>query len=143
MTYGNASLITVNVGKNQTGYVRITVIGTDINSIVEIRNGVAKLNTTLLDVGHYRVNVTYLGDATFHSSVNQTTLTVNKAELYANVTALDVTVKDNITFIVNSLNKTFAGKVKITVDGKTYGGDVKSLIQMGKLMADTYINCKL
>jgi hypothetical protein len=51
VTYGNASEITVKVPVVQTGFVRIIVIGTDINVTVEIVDGVAKFNATGLNVG--------------------------------------------------------------------------------------------
>ena len=41
------------------------------------------------------------------------------------MTALDVTVEDNITFIINVLNSDFAGKVNITVNKNGIPGDTE------------------
>ena len=132
-------MITVRVGDGQTGFVRIIVNGSDINVTVEIINGVAKYNATGLNAGHYLVNVTYMGDDYYEVAVNSTTFDVLKNNMTANVTGLNVTVEDNIKFVIDNVTPIdFAGKVKITVNGTVYDGDVKSLIEMGKLLEGSY-----
>ena len=134
VVYGNASVITVLVPKAQTGFVRIVVIGTDINVTAEIIDGVATFNATGLNVGKYDVNVTYLGDDTYYANKNTTSFNITKANLTASVIGQNVTVEDNISFIVDVMDD-FKGNVTITVDGKEYNGTVMSLIEMAKLFA--------
>ena len=136
--YGNPVEIIVQVGEGQIGSVKIEINGNTYMS--ELENEQAKFYINGLNVNQYTVNVTYNGDHAYSSNKNSTKFNVTKAELSVDVTALDVTVEDNITFIINVLNSDFAGKVNITViDGINYDGDVKTLIVMNKLpVADKY-----
>ena len=138
VTYGNASVITVKVPTVQTGYVTVVVNnGTDIiNVILPIpANGEIKLDASGLNVGEYTVNVTYLGDNVYDVSQNSTTFKITKANLTASVVAQNVTVAQDTEFIITVLND-FHGKVKIEVDGKTYDGDVKTIVNdIGKLLS--------
>ena len=140
VTYGNASVITVEVPKVQTGYVRIVVEGTAIDVTVPIdpTNGVAKFNATGLDVGRYRVNVTYLGDNLYDVAGNFTYFNITKANLNATVIPINVTVKEYPGFIV-SVNNDFNGKVNITIENvNKYADVVKPLIDIDKLLAGKY-----
>ena len=132
IVYGNESEITVKVPVQQTGYVTITVNNKNYTEV--ITNGEAKFTIPNLNVGTYTVNVTYLGDNTYNSSTNTTSFNVTKAELTATVEGKNITVDENSTFIVN-VDPNFKGNVSITVDGVTYDGSVKSLIEMDKLTA--------
>ena len=138
VTYGNASVITVKVPTVQTGYVTVVVNnGTDIiNVILPIpANGEIKLDASGLNVGEYTVNVTYLGDNVYDVSQNSTTFKITKANLTASIVAQNVTVAEDTEFIITVLND-FHGKVKIEVDGKTYAGDVKTIVNdIGKLLS--------
>ena len=138
VTYGNASLITVEVPKVQTGYVRIVIEGTAINVTAEIKGGKAIFNATGLDVGRYRVNVTYLGDNLYDVASNFTYFNITKANLTATVIPINVTVKEYPGFIVN-VNNDFNGKVNITIENvNKYTGEVKPLIDIDKLLAGKY-----
>ena len=132
IVYGNESEITVKVPVQQTGYVTITVNNKNYTEV--ITNGEAKFTIPNLNVGTYTVDVTYLGDNTYNSSTNTTSFDVTKAELTATVEGKNITVDENSTFIVN-VDPNFKGNVSITVDGVTYDGPVKSLIEMDKLTA--------
>ncbi|WP_458405407.1 beta strand repeat-containing protein [Methanobrevibacter sp.] len=134
VVYGNASEITVIVPKAQTGFVRITVNGTDINVTVEIHDGIAKYNVSGLNAGKYTVNVTYLGSETYYSNVNSTTFNITKADLAASVIAQNVTVKDNIKFIIEVTDE-FKGNVSIDINGKLYDAEALTYIELGKLLA--------
>ena len=134
VVYGNDSVIIIKVPTAQKGYVRVTVNGTEIDLILEINDGTATFNASDLNVARYQVNVTYLGDGTYGIKENSTYFNIAKANLTASVIAQNVTVDENISFIVSVLND-FNGKVRIVVDGKTYDGDVASLIEMEKLSA--------
>jgi hypothetical protein len=135
VVYGNVSVITVEVPKVQTGYVRIIVEGTAINVTAEIKDGIATINATDLDVGRYRVNVTYLGNEIYDVVSNFTYFDITKANLTASAVAQNVTVAQDTEFIITVLND-FDGNVRIEVDGKTYDGDVKTIVNdIGKLLA--------
>ena len=130
--YGNDSVITVVVPKAQTGYVTIIVNELNVNVTVEIVDGIAKYNVTNANTGRYHVNVTYLGDDLYLTSTNSTYFDISKAYLPTDVIAQNVTVKDNISFII-TVPDDFTGLVNITVDGVKYSGNVTSLITMAKL----------
>ncbi len=133
VVYGNDSVITVKVPKVQKGYVRVVVNGTDIDVVLEIKDGIATFNATDLKAGRYKVNVTYLGDGTYGIKENSTYFNISKANLTASVIAQNVTVNENISFIVSVLND-FNGNVSIEVDGKIYNGTVKTFIEMEQLL---------
>ena len=137
VVYGNASQIVVNVSVN-TGYVRIIIPEANINEIIEIVGGIARFNATGLDVGRYYVNVTFIADDTYSTSENFTYFNVTKANITAVVVGQNVTVKDNIAFVIDNVTKGFAGKVNITVNGTSYDDVVKAYIEMGKLPAGNY-----
>ena len=138
-TYGKASEIVVQVPKAQSGYVTITVNDTLVNVTVKIVNSEAKFNATGLDVGRYRVNVTYLGDSTYGTKDNYTYFNITKNNnLGVDVIGQNVTVKENASFVIN-ISDDFKGKVNITIGGISYyDGDVKSLVTIDKLDAGTY-----
>ena len=133
VVYGNDSVITVEVPEVQKGYVRVTVNGTDIDVVLEIKDGIATFNATDLNAGRYKVNVTYLGDGTYGIKENSTFFDISKADLTASVIAQNVTVDENISFIISVLND-FNGNVSIEVDGKLYNGTVKTFIEMEQLL---------
>ena len=130
--YGNPVEITVQVGKGQTGSVKIEVNGNTYMG--DLENEQAKFNITGLNVNEYTVTVHYGGDHAYLPNDNSTKFNVTKADLSVDVSALNITVEDNITFIIHVLNSDFAGKVNITViDGINYDDIVKTLIVLGKL----------
>ncbi|WP_296894419.1 Ig-like domain repeat protein [uncultured Methanobrevibacter sp.] len=142
VTYGNASVITVKVPAVQTGYVTVVVNnGTDIIKVILPipANGEIKLDASRLNVGEYKVNVTYLGDKTYDVSQNSTTFNITKANLTAEVIAQNVTVDKNASFVI-TVNNDFKGKVNVTVDGVSYFDDLaQALIYINKLPADDYV----
>ena len=105
-TDGNDTFIEIPVPEGQTGYMIITVNGT--NYTVPIVNGTAKLNVTGLNVTGDSVNVTYLGDL------------INPL---MNVT-VDSVVYPDVSNAVIELSNNANGTVVITVDGKTFNGTV-------------------
>jgi hypothetical protein len=137
--YGDVAEITVEVGENQTGFVKVIV--NDEIYIAQLNGTTAKFNVTGLKVDEYLVNVTYYGDELYNSSENSTKLRIIKANMTADVVGLNVTVKQDIAFVIENITKGFNGKVKISVDGTAIGYDdiVKALIDgLGKLEAGTY-----
>ena len=135
--YGNDVIIEVAVPLNQTGFVTITV--NNKNHTSQIINGKALFNITGLTVKEYTVNVTYLEDDTFLSSVNSTKFNVTKAVMHANVTAQNVTVEDDVPFIIDNVTADFDGKVIIKVgDDSYYDNLVKAYVEITKFTAGTY-----
>ncbi len=137
-SYGKVSEITVNVPEMQKGFVKIVVDGTNITAIVEVSEGVAKFNTTVLDFGKYDVFVTFLENDKFNSSEYSTSFNITKANLTASVIGINVTTNDNIKFSVKVDD--FKGLMNITIDGTTYSynGEAKQLIIGDKLAAGPY-----
>ena len=131
MTYGNTSVITVEVPINQTGFVTITIPDLNINLTSKIVDGKAIFTINgKYDVGNYTINVTYLGDDVFKENINSTNLTVIPANITAFVIAQNGTVLDNLTFILTSTDD-FKGNVNITINNKEYyNADVKLLISL-------------
>ena len=142
VTYGNASVITVKVPAVQTGYVTVVVNnGTDIIKVILPipATGEIKLDASGLNVGEYKVNVTYLGDKIYDVSQNSTTFNITKANLTAEVIAQNVTVDENASFVV-TVNNDFKGKVDITVSGVSHFDNlVEALIYINKLPANDYV----
>ena len=134
VVYGNVTVVTVKVPTAQKGYVTITINGTKVNLTSQIVNGEAKFNVTGLDAGKYKVNVTYLGDDTYDAKMNSSDFNVYRANLNVSVVALNVTVNENASFIVN-VNDDYDGTVQID---SYYTGEVKPLIVINRLDADTY-----
>ena len=130
IVYGNDATITVEVPKAQTGTVTIAVDGKTYTEI--INNGKATFTVSGLAVNSYKVDVTYDGDKTYKALSNSSSFKVKKADLNAEASALNVTTQQNTSFIID-VPDDFTGKVKITVDGITYDGEAKSLIQMANL----------
>ena len=129
--YGSDAVITVKVPTGQTGYVTITLNNT--NYTQELENGQAEFHIPGLAVkDNYEVNVTYQGNDRYAAQTNSTMFNVTKADLNAVVYGFNVTVNDNISFIITNLPSDFQGKVNITVDDDTYTGEPNSLIVMGK-----------
>ena len=130
--YGKPVTVTVKVGKNQTGFVTIYVNGEEHSA--KIKNQTATFTLRGLDIGRYRINVTYEGDNTFDVENNYTYFNVTKADLDVSVIAQNVTVKDNASFII-IVPADFDGKVNITVDNKTYTRDLINPVEIAKLLA--------
>jgi predicted outer membrane repeat protein len=124
--YGETVEITVKVGPGQTGIVKITVNGKSYMD--ELVDQEAKFYVDGLNVNSYTVNVHYYGDDLYSAQDNSTTFNVTKTVMDANVTALNVTVEENTSFIINVLND-FKGNVSISV-GTTllYNGTVKNIV---------------
>ena len=97
ITYGDDSIIAVNVPISQTGYVTINIDGNNLTQ--PIVGGKAVFNVTGLNAGEYTVNVTYNGDNNYAASKNTTTFKVNKKYANVDVVGQNVTAHDNISFI--------------------------------------------
>ena len=134
--YGDTVEIIVRVGENQTGFVKILVNGKSY--IDEIDHNLAKFYIDGLNAKEYLVNVTYYGDDTYYSNVNSTKFNITKANMSSTVTGINVTVEQNIAFIISDITPGFKGRVNITVNGTSYIRDIKALIELGQLLAGNY-----
>ena len=125
------AVITVRTPIDETGYVTITV--NNANYTQELKNGQAEFHIPGLAVkDNYEVNVTYHGNDKYVSQTNTTRFNVAKVDLNAVVYGFNVTVDENISFIITNLPSDFQGQVNITVDDDKYTGESSSLIVMGK-----------
>ncbi|WP_133241952.1 Ig-like domain-containing protein, partial [Methanobrevibacter thaueri] len=126
ITYGDVAVITVELNETINATVKLTVDGKEYD--VAIINGKGGLNVSGLNSGDHKVNVTYAGDDKYVGSENSTSFTVDNATLVADVTALNVTVEQNTTFVIN-VTDDFNGNVSIKVGDKVlYNGSAKTLI---------------
>ena len=131
--YGNAVEIVVQAGENQTGIVEILVNGQTYMD--ELDNGVAKFYIDGLNVNNYVVNVTYIGNERYHSSVNSTRFNVTKANMTANVVVQNVTVEQNASFAINNVTGDFKGNVTIVINDRVYyNGTVKSPVEIARIL---------
>ncbi|MBR6023653.1 MAG: Ig-like domain repeat protein [Methanobrevibacter sp.] len=130
IVYGNDTIICVEIGEGQTGSVTISVGGKNYTKVID--DIIIKFSVSGLDAGNYTVYASYSGDEYYNETADSGSFNVTKADLDADVSALDVTTLENASFIL-SVPDDFAGKVKITVDDETYDGDVNTLVQMASL----------
>ena len=113
ITVGDKAVIEITVPGDATGNVTVTVDGNDYN--VAVAGGKGILVIPDLKAGNYTVDVVYLGDGRYESSVNGTKFSVNK------VVAGEVKVIDqNNGTVVVVVPENATGNVTITVDNETY-----------------------
>ena len=135
VTYGNPVIITVQVGENQTGYVSIIV--NDVEYYAKLNSdGKAVFTVYDLEVGSYIVNVTYDGDNIYLNATNHTSFSVTPANMSAVVSAQNVTVEENPSFVIDGLTpRDYEGSVRIIIDGKVYyDGEISSVIAIEKIL---------
>ena len=117
---GEEAIIRVNLPKDATGIVSVTVDGVKYNA--SINKGIANVIVPGLKLDKYNVEVTYLGDKTYTSKSNSTTFNVVK---YDPEISLDKnTVKKGENFVV-TLPSDATGTVTATIGGKTISAPVK------------------
>ena len=133
ITYGDVAVITVELNETINATVKLTVDGKEYD--VAIINGKGGFNASGLNSGDHKVNVTYAGDDKYVGSENSISFNVDNATLVADVTAFNVTVEQNTTFVIN-VTDDFNGNVSIKVGDKVlYNGSVKTLVISDKLPA--------
>ncbi|SDA52334.1 polymorphic outer membrane protein repeat-containing protein [Methanobrevibacter millerae] len=117
----DVAIINVTVPQNATGYVIVSVNGT--NYTVNLTGGKGSLSVPGLDSGIYNINATYLGDEQYLSSVNSTTLKVSKVPSTVSAHADNITVGEKaIIEIIVPADAT--GNVTVTLDHKDYNVSV-------------------
>jgi hypothetical protein len=133
VTYGDAAEITVELDATINATVKLSIDGNDHD--VALINGKGIFNASGLTSGDHNVLVVFGGDDRYNRSENSTGFTVDKAALNAEATALNVTVEENTTFVIN-VTDDFNGNVSIKMgDDVLYNGSVKTLINAQKLLA--------
>ncbi|MBR6023487.1 MAG: Ig-like domain repeat protein [Methanobrevibacter sp.] len=137
VTYGNDAVITVELNVTINATVKLSI--DDKKYDVAIVNGKGGFNASGLTSGNHNIDVVFAGDGYYERSTNSTTFTVDKAELGAKVTALNVTVSDNTSFIIDAIGD-FKGNVSIkSGDNVLYNGSVKTIIDASRLPAGDYV----
>ena len=117
---GETAIITVNLPRDATGNVNISIDGKKYTAT--IIGGVATCNVLNLAEGSYNIIASYKGDNKYSSNYAKTTIKVSKVSDYPmNVTVSpeDVKTNENATITVN-LPTDATGNVTITVDNTTY-----------------------
>ena len=134
--YGNVTKIIVEVPKNQTGNVTVKI--NNLNITREVTNGTAVFEIANLTAGPWQANVTFEENRVYRQNTTIFSFNVAKANLTANVTANNVTVKENASFVLD-YPEDFAGNVSISINGqKYYDGPASNLINITKLPAGNY-----
>ena len=130
--YKNNAVVIVKVPLDQKGNVTIKI--NNVEYTKEITNGLVEFVIENLTVQKWEVNVTFAENRVYKSVSNRTEFNVLPIDLNANVTAQNITVLDNPTFAIE-VPQDFKGNVSITVDGKTYNGTVKDIVELEKVLA--------
>jgi hypothetical protein len=115
---GNRVTVTVSVDENATGFVKLSVGGTDAN--LELVDGVATVTSTL-PANSYFVDVTYLGDDNYNMANTKLTFTVTDISKVNTTIDLNVAVDENIALFDVDLNKSATGLVKFYIINKESG----------------------
>ena len=110
---GDVAVINVTVPVNATGFVVISVNGT--NYTVNVTQGKGSINVTGLKSGSYNINVTYLGDEQYLPNVNSTTLDVSKVPSNVTVVVNNITVGD-VAIINMTVPKDAVGNMTVKVN---------------------------
>ena len=118
---GETAVINVTIPDNATGYVIVSVNGT--NYTVNTTNGFGSVKIVGLTNGTYNINVTYIGDDQYVPSINSTTLNVLKVNSTVSVKADNITVGQKAIVEITVPNDA-TGNVTIKLDGKNYNVSV-------------------
>ena len=127
ITYGEDEIINVTVtgvngGEIPTGFVTITINGTDFESTKPVdSDGKAQFNVSGLVVGEYSVNATFASTSINYKDSNGTAkFNVSKAdvkEANMNISAVNITYGDDETITVTLNENNITGNVTITING--------------------------
>ena len=134
--YGNVTKIIVDVPKNQTGNVTVSINNHTYTK--EVTNGTVVFDVPGLNAGEWEANVTFNENGVYAENNTIFKFNVTKANLTANVTGNNVTVKDNASLIID-VPDDYKGNVTIEIDGKTYyDGPVSGIVNITTLPAGNY-----
>ena len=121
--YGQDLIIKAILNNAATGYVTFNI--NDISKTVDIINGEAICEFESLNVGTYRVDVTYSGDSTFIASSIYGFANVLKANSTINIVTSEVTLGENI-MIYAYLPQNATGEVSFEMIGQ-YSQRIKQI----------------
>ena len=106
IVYGRDLIVKANVNSDATGNVEFSV--NNITKTATIKNGVAQVSFKGLNAGTYEVIAKYLGDDTYISSSNTTSVKVSKAQSYVSIDVCEIMEDENVV-------------IKFTVPGNATG----------------------
>ena len=129
---GDVAIINVTVPQNATGYVVISVNGT--NYTVNVTDGKGSIPVSGLPYGTYDINVTYIGDEQYLPNTNSTTLKVSKVPSNITVAVNNITVGD-VAIINMTVPKDATGNITVKVNSTVVV--VESLTELLKLLFHT------
>ncbi len=113
--------VTVEIGKNATGFVKVTVDGKTYDT-VEVKDGVAQFNVTGLQPNEHTIDVKYLGDDNYNASdVVSNTVTMEKYNTTVEFIGQEIKPDNNVTILVRVNETAVNGIVTVKV-----GEDIKT-----------------
>ncbi|WP_297979945.1 Ig-like domain repeat protein [uncultured Methanobrevibacter sp.] len=123
IVYGDDETITVVVSdKNATGFVTITINGTDVNETKAIGNGTVEFTIKDLVVDEYNITALYHDDRNYLDSESSGIFIVSRAAVKdMSVNPVNISYGDNETIVVEILDNNLSGIVTINVNGSEYG----------------------
>ena len=138
-TIGDDLEITVDVPKNATGYVVVSV--DNKTYAIKVNDGVAKTTIKGLSAGNHPVNVTYLGDDQYlPSDVFESSVTIASVNSTVSVKVDNITYGDKAVIEV-TVPVDATGNVTVTIGDKSYDVPVsggKGVLVVPDLGADNY-----
>ncbi|WP_458455915.1 Ig-like domain-containing protein [Methanobrevibacter sp.] len=136
--YGEDAVITVNLGRDVPGNVRVTINGATQKS--SISNGAATVTFSGLLRGTYSVLVSYAGNVNYNAQNFTTTLNVVKGTPVTDISVKNTNVGDTAVITVTMANNV-NGNVRITVNGATHKVQIVNgvaVLNVTGLKAGTY-----
>ena len=138
-TIGDDLEITVDVPKNATGYVVVSV--DNKTYAIKVNDGVAKTTIKGLSAGNHPVNVTYLGDDQYlPSDVFESSVTIASVNSTVSVKVDNITYGDKAVIEV-TVPVDATGNVTVTIGDKSYNVNVsggKGVLVVPDLGAGNY-----
>ena len=112
--YGGNVVVTATVTSDATGDVEFTI--NNVTKTGTIKDGVASATFEGLNAGQYNVTAKYLGDSTYISSTNTTTVTVSKANSTVIIEVGEIKENENIVITFTVLGNA-TGNVTVEIPG--------------------------
>jgi len=139
LTIGQRAIIEISVPRDATG--NVTVVVDNVTYNVSVGGGRGVLIVPGLKVGNYTVNVTYLGDNKYKSSINSTKFNIKPVNTVESGMRVDDLGNGTIKVTISG-NAT--GEVNITIGGEwvvvpvTDGVAVADLVELTNVTPGTY-----
>ena len=112
--YGGNVVVTATVTSDATGDVEFTI--NNVTKTGTVKDGVASATFEGLNAGQYNVTAKYLGDSTYISSTNTTTVTVSKANSTVIIEVGEIKENKNIVITFTVLGNA-TGNVTVEIPG--------------------------